>query len=223
MDPTKIYHAALNDFKNQQPQDAIQKLTNILAKDPQFEDAYEALSVIYYHQKKYDEAIVIIRQWIQKNPDSIMAQANLSRCYAAKGMILEAEQAQAESRRLTWKADLKTKKTAMPKANYEEQIERYKKVIEYDPNDVLGYFSLASVYLEAGKKREAADTFDKALTVDSKHTSSYLGFGTALESLGDIQKAKEIYRKGIQVANGQGDIMPLKKMESRLKSLENSQ
>src|SRR5690349_2045125 len=126
-----------------------------------------------------------------------MAHTNLSRCYVAKGMIAEAEHEQAEARRLTWKAELKSKKAVMPKADYDAQIERYKKIIEFDPADVLGYFSLGTVYLECGRKREALDTFEKAVQVDPKHTASYLGLGQALESLGDVEKAKKIYRQGI--------------------------
>ncbi|HXV27380.1 MAG TPA: tetratricopeptide repeat protein, partial [bacterium] len=137
----------------------------------------------------------------------------------AKEMIMEAEKEQAEARRLTWKAELKTKKQQMPKINYEEQIERFKQVIALDPKDVLGYFSLATAYLDSGNARDAADIFEKAIEIDPKHSSSYLGFGLALEQLGDREKCREIYLKGIRVAEASGDMMPQRKMESRLKIL----
>ncbi|MBI3314260.1 MAG: tetratricopeptide repeat protein [Candidatus Omnitrophica bacterium] len=214
-----LYHEALEDHRKNLDESAVEKLNRVLADSPGFEDAYEALAVILYNLKKYDDAIAVIKKWIVLNPNSIMSHTNLSRCYVAKGMILEAEHEQGEARRLTWKADLKAKKMEMPKVNYEDQIARFKKVIEYDPQDVLGYFSLGNAYLESGKKREAVDTFEKAVQVDPKHTSSYLGLGMALESLGDFEKAKRIYLQGIKVAEVQGDMMPQKKMESRLKAI----
>lgn len=214
------FFSALTAYREGRTQEALEQLGNLLAEDPSFDDAYEALSVIFYNEKRYDDSIRILKQWITANPHTVMAHTNLSRCYVAKGMILEAEHEQAEARKLTWKAELKEKKLAMPKVDYEEKITRYKQIIELDPADVLGYFSLGSVYLEAGRKREAMDAFEKAVAVNPKHTASYDGLGQALESLGDLDKAAEIYKKGIKIGEDQGDMMPQKRMESRLRSVE---
>jgi tetratricopeptide (TPR) repeat protein len=219
LNPSPLYHEALADYRDNRIEQASQKLAAVLAESPQFEDAYEALAVILYQEKKYDEAIALIRQWFKVNPDSVMAHTNMSRCYVAKGMILEAEHEQAEARRLTWKAELKSKKQEMPKVDYAEKIERYKQVIELDPADVLGYFSLGNVYLECGKKREALETFEKAVEVDPGHSSSWFGLGQALESLNDFKKAAAVYERGIKAAEEKGDMMTQKKMESRLRAI----
>jgi len=158
---SEIYNQALDCYRHRQFDDAAKKLEQVIALSPSFEDAHEALSVILYNQKKFDTAITLIKKWVVLNPNSIMARTNLSRCYVAKGMIAEAEHEQAEARRLSWKADLKSKKQAMPKVDYDAQITRFKKIIDLDPNDVLGYFSLGSVYLDSDRKRGAKDTFEK--------------------------------------------------------------
>ena len=217
---SEVYHEALTDYREGRLEEASQKLSRIAGQFPAFEDAYEALSVILYNQKQYDPAILLLKKWISVNPDSIMAHTNLSRCYVAKQMILEAEHEQAEARRLTWKAELKAKKKEMPKVDYEEQIARFKEVIELDPADVLGYFSLGNAYLDSGRKREAMEAFEKAVEADSNHSSSYYGFGLSLEALGDFEKAKKIYNRGIKVAEERGDMMTQKKMESRLRALD---
>lgn len=218
--PESLYHEALEDNKALRFEEAASKLNEILLSSPKFEDAYEALSVILYNQKKYDEAMGILKKWLAINPDAIMAHTNMSRCYVAKGMILEAEHSQAEARRLTWKAELKAKKMEMPKVNVQEQIDRFKKVIDLDPVDVLGYFSLGNVYLDAGQKREALETFQKAVEVDPGHSSSYLGLGLSLEALNDFKKARDIYARGIKIADTKGDMMTQRKMESRVRALE---
>lgn len=221
MDTHQLYQSALKDFGDNKLEEANQKLHQVLEKDPQHEDAYEALAVTLYTQKNYDYAIYMIKKWIKQNPNSIMAQTNLSRCYVAKEMILEAENAQAEARRLTWMAELKEKKQQAPKVDYQEKIERYKQVIELDPKDVLGYFSLGQTYLDAGMKRESVDTFAKAIEVNADHSSSYFGYGQALEGLGDPKKALEIYQKGVKIAEKQGDVLTQRRMESRIKALKN--
>ncbi len=219
IEASQLYNQALEDFRNNQLEESARKLSQVIAIDPSFEDAYEALGVVYYNLKKYDDATAVLKKWIVRNPNSIMSHTNLSRCYVAKGLILEAEHEQAEARRLTWKAELKAKKMEMPKIDYAEQIVRFKKVIDLDPKDVLGYFSLATAYLDSGKKREALETFEKAVEVDPQHSSSYLGLGLAHEGLGNKEKAKKIYERGIKVADERGDVMTQRKMESRIRVL----
>lgn len=221
MDPEALYHRALEDFRAGALDAAAGKLRDLLSAAPSFEDAYEALSVIYFNQKRYPEAVTVLKAWAVLNPDALMAHTNLSRCYAAQGLITEAEQEQTEARRLTWKSELRqSKKNDLSKIDHEARIRRFKQVIEFDPADVLGYFSLGSAYAEAGLTRDAMETFRKAVEVDPAHASSYLGLGLALEGLGDFVKAREIYRAGITAADRAGDIMPLKKMEARLRAVE---
>lgn len=216
----ELYHQALSHYKAGSAGESIRLLGEVIALDPSFEDAYEALAVVLYNHKKYEESIAVAERWAKLNPNSVMARTNLSRCYVAKGMIEEAEREQNEARRLTWKAELSRKPSMASKIDYEESVAKYKRIIEYDPEDVLGYYSLGTVYLDNGKKREAMDTYEKAIQVNPHHTSSYWGLGQALEMLGDIEKAKKVYREGIKVAEEQGDMMPQRKMESRLKALE---
>lgn len=223
MDPQKLYQDALTLFKEDKMEAAIQKLESLLQLDPSFEDAYEALSVLYSRANRLDDAIETAKKWIRLNPQAIMARTNLSRFYVAKGMIAEAEHEQGEARRLSWIEELKQKKMAMPKVDPKDKIERFKKVIELDPNDVLGYYSLGEAYLDNKMYPEAIETFSQGLKVEPKHSSSYLGLGQAYQAVGEKEKAGDIFRKGIAVAEERGDVMPQKKMEARLRQLESSE
>jgi len=215
----KLYQEALDLFKEKSLQEAIQKAESILQNDPGFEDAYEALAIFYSLVNRLDEAIETAKKWIRLNPKSKMAHTNLSRFYVQKGLIAEAEHEQAEARRLSWIEELTQKKMKLPQINPREKIERFKKVIELDPKDILGYYSLGDAYLESGRYREAVEVFSKGLEVDATHSSSYYGLGQALQAMGENQRAVEIYQKGIQVADKRGDVMTLKKMQARLNQL----
>lgn len=215
----KLYEEALVLFKEQKHPAAIQRLEALIETDPRYEDAYEALALLYFRINRIDDAITIARKWIRLNPRAIMAHTNLSRFYAAKGMIAEAEHEQGESRRLGWIEELAKKKMQMPKVDPIQKIERFKKVIQLDPNDVLGYYSLGDAYLENGKYQEAIETLTQAIKVDPNHSSSYLGLGQAYQAIGEKEKAVEIFKKGAVVAEGRGDVMTQRKMEARLRQL----
>lgn len=216
-----LYQESLVDFREGREDEACQKLAQAILAQPDYEDAYEGLAVILYNLKNYDESMGILKKWIEVNPNAVMAHTNLSRCYMSKGMIQEAEDEQALALQMGWRESAGLDpKDETPKVDYMEKIERYKKVIDLDPQDVLGYFSLGNAYLDAYKKQQAVDTFKKAVEVDSKHSSSYYGLGQAYEAMNQFQEAKTIYQKGIQVADEQGDIMTQRKMESRIRTIE---
>ena len=231
----RLYQESLALFRSGNLNQAILKLEKSLAFDPQYPDALETLGVLYSKVDRLDDAIEIMKRLTKITPNHIMAHTNLSRFYVQKGMILEAEQEQAEARRLSWKAELHAQKAAghlkekTPEQEAKERereiqnrIERYQKVIELDPHDVLGYFSLGSALMDAKRLEGAREAFEKAISVAPEHSPSYFNLGVVLESLGKIEEACKIYEKGIQVADSRGDMIPLKKMEARLRMLKTS-
>ncbi len=226
------FHKALHLFKENKFDESAKVLEEVLAKNPNDQDALEALGVIYGKLDRLDDAIGLMKRLVKINPDHIMAHSNLSMFYMLKKMIQEAEVEQAEARRLSWKAELKAKKMSdsdIQKLSLEDEktqaeailrkIEQYKKVIEFDPKDVLGYFTLGTAFMQAKRYQEAADTFKKAVEVGPEHSPSYSGYGEALEALGKTQEAIQIYKAGVPVADKKGDIIPLRKMENRLRKL----
>ena len=215
----ELYNEAIAFFKEGEFEKAVQNLEALLKENSTFEDAYEALGIIYQRLNRLDEAIEVTKKWVVLNPHALMAHTNLSRFYVAKGMIAEAEHEQGEARRLSWIDELKKKKMAMPKVDPKEKIERFKKVIAFDPKDVLGYYSLGETYLENKMWKEAVEIFTQGLAVDPEHSSSYLGLGSAYQALNEKEEAKEVFEKGVAVADKRGDVMAQKKMQARLTQL----
>ena len=231
-----LYQQAMAAFRQKQMESAVTLLEKALQSDPSYADALEALGVLYANTGKLDQAIERMKQLAQADTDNIMAHTNLSRFYQQKGFIDEAEAEQAEARRLSWKAELKAKRdpsgshSESPEAeqpvSLEEEIEKIgrriqtaQRAIAFDPKDVLGYFSLGSVYLDAKRYIEAVDALKQAVAADPKHSPSYASLGQGLEACGQKEEAQRTYEKGIQVAKERGDIVPLRRMEYRLKKL----
>lgn len=223
---------ALQLYKENRLPEAVAFLEKTLLTNPNEFDALEALGVIYGKMGRLDQAIELMKKLAALNPDGIMAHTNLSQFYAQKGMIDEAEAEQAEARRLSWKAELREKKLSESEISHillgddeesqrvlDEKIERYKQVIDLDPNDVLGYFSLGSAYLQGKRFVEAEKTFRKAIEVGKDHSPSYVNLGEALEAMGRKKEAIQVYESGIPVADQKGDMVPLRKMESRIRKI----
>lgn len=225
------YKKALQLEKETKSEEACGLLEEIIKQKPGYENAYEVLAVILHRLGRTDEAILKLRELLQYNPEHIMAYTNLSRFYVSKGLIEEAETEQAEARRLSWKQELKEK--GEPEDDFagpselekerilQEKIERYRQVIAFDPEDVLGYFSLGCAYLDGKMYFQSREAFAQAVKTDANHSPSYVGLGQALEALGKPDEATDVYQRGIPIAMKRGDIVPLRKMENRLRKIIN--
>ncbi len=233
MDDIKIlYREAITFFKQNDLNRSAELLEKALLLNPKDADVLEALGVIYGKMERFKEAIEIMKRLEKLDPDHVMAHTNLSQFYMRLGMIDEAEAEQTESRRLSWKADLRAKKLSdfeieritleeskVQEGAIQKKIEQYQKAIEYDPSDILGYFTLGTAYAKGKYYADAVYTFKKGIGVNPNHSPSYSGLGEALEALGKKEEAAQIYKQGIPVANKNGDIIPIRKMESRLRKL----
>jgi glycine cleavage system aminomethyltransferase T len=86
---------------------AIELLRKALTENPKNEDAYESLGVILAKQGKITDAIKVMHQLEMINPNSIMAQTNLSIFYMKLGDKETAEEHKAKGTILQFDAALK--------------------------------------------------------------------------------------------------------------------
>lgn len=86
---------------------AIELLRKAITENPKNEDAYESLGVMLGREEKYDEAIKIMQQLELINPQSIMAQTNLSIFYMKIGDKEKAEEHKAKGTVLQFDEALK--------------------------------------------------------------------------------------------------------------------
>jgi folate-binding protein YgfZ len=228
-----LFHRALESFErdtHDKDDTAIEMLREAILLSPTFEDAYECLGVILNRHHRVDEAIHYMKILAKLNPDSVMAHTNLSVFYVAKGMIDEAEIEKAEAAVLQLKHARNAKKAEEIAAEERERIRReaneriamFKEVLEFDPDDPLATFGLGSAYIQLNEYENAIPHLERATKVQKDYSAAYLNLGKCYEFLGRNELAAEAYRKGIEVANRKGDLMPMREMERRLKALPGS-
>ncbi len=232
--------AGLTAFSKGDDTSAIASLREAVALLPADHDealnAKEALGAILGRQPDafedtptLNEAIALMESIIEAEPNHIMAHTNLSIYWLRKGDKDKAEELKAQATIAKMRnaakasgfdlgkldAERKAQEEAKQK-QMEERVTMFQDALKFNPEDALGNFGLASALLELNRYEEAIPAFEKTIAAQPKHSVAYLSLGKSLEATKELEKAKETYKKGIQVASERGDLMPLKEMEQRL-------
>ena len=223
--PDPRFFAALKARRAGDRGEACRMLEAILAEDPDHADALEVLGMLISEQGDLDRAIALTSHLAELRPDSIMAHANISRFYMLKGDKDTAEEWQAKARVLGWKEEVGRKAAAGGKAGGIETVdpdavERQEKAVTERPDDVLARVALAASYRKLGMPAKAIGHLQKALQLDDTLSTVYLDLGRCLEDAGMAGEARDVYRRGVPLAERKGDLMPRNQMASRLVALE---
>lgn len=101
----------------------------------------------------------------------------------------------------------------------EEKIAQLETLLEDDP-EPTGYFMLGKLYLDVERHGDAAAALEKSLELNPGYSAAWRLAGDAHRKGGDKDKARETYRKGIEVAEANGDLQTVKEMKAFLAKLE---
>lgn len=226
-----LYSDALELFQadfDDSDESAIPMLQEAILLDPEYEDAYEVLGVILNRHHRVDEAIYYMKILKSLNPNSIMAHTNLSVFYLAKGMIEEAEEEKAKSAVLQIQRasddrkaqDLARQERERIKQEAQGRIAMFEEVLEIDPDDPVATFGIGKAYVQLNRYEDAVPHLQHATEVQKDYSAAYLDLGKCYEFLDRPERAVETYQAGITIASRKGDLMPMREMERRLKSLQ---
>jgi Tfp pilus assembly protein PilF len=91
-------------------------------------------------------------------------------------------------------------------------LENFERMLADGKDSPILRFSLGNEYLKAGRPEQAAAHFACAVEQDPEYSAAWKAYGKALTEAGRLQEALDVYRKGIEVAQGKGDIQAAKEM-----------
>ena len=94
---------------------------------------------------------------------------------------------------------------------------------EEDPNDSFIQFALAAEYRKLGRLQDAVDTFERLKAQDALYVGLYYHLGKLNEEMNHVERAIQIYREGIVVANGVSDLHARAELQSALLEAEMSE
>ena len=223
----ELYHLGVDEFQKAEVDLAMNFMKKAIEFDQGHVDAFESIGVILGRKEQYAEAIEWMDKLLKVKSNSVMAHTNKSLFLMKMGKIEEAE---AEKALATVKSfsmygeEAKIKKALEEeKKKKDEDILRREKmffqVLDIDPEDAVALFGLGDIAFYRENFKEAVENLEKVVKFDEKYSAAYLLLGKSLEATGNLERAMQVYKKGIDVASKRGDMMPANDMQSRLNQL----
>jgi tetratricopeptide (TPR) repeat protein len=78
-------------------------------------------------------------------------------------------------------------------------------MLAQDPQNTFARYGLALAYANGGDLESALEEYRTLLANDPNYAAAYFHGGQALEKLGRIEEARDLYQKGIEVTGRIGD------------------
>ena len=100
-----------------------------------------------------------------------------------------------------------------------DRRERLKAMIEARPEEAFPRYGLAMEHKGAGELEEALPLFQELLELHPGYLPAYYHFGTTLRALEDHERAREVYQKGIRVAEEKGETHAREELQEALEEL----
>jgi len=100
-----------------------------------------------------------------------------------------------------------------------DRLEALKTLAAANPRDAFAHYGLAMACAGAGQLEEALAEFQHVLSVDPDYTVAYFQTGQALEKLGRVEEARQLYQRGVEVTSRLGQAHAREQLESALELL----
>jgi Tfp pilus assembly protein PilF len=78
------------------------------------------------------------------------------------------------------------------------RLEVLRQLLAENPANTFARYGLAMEYVKAGALEQAIQEFEALLEIDPSYSAGYFHGGQALEKLGQLDQARNYYRRGIQ-------------------------
>jgi len=94
-----------------------------------------------------------------------------------------------------------------------------KSMLAQNPADAFARYGLAMELVKNGELEGAAAEFRTLLEHNPNYAAAYFHGGQALEKMGEVEQARELYEKGIQVTARTGDAHTRSELQAALDML----
>lgn len=99
------------------------------------------------------------------------------------------------------------------------RLDILKQMVNQDPNNTFARYGLAMEYANSGQPEQAIGEFRALIQADDGYSAAYYHGGQALEKLGRLEEARELYEKGIEASTRKGDMHTRSEIEAALSLL----
>lgn len=100
-----------------------------------------------------------------------------------------------------------------------DRVATFKSFIKQKPDDPFPRYGLAMEYRNTGQHEKAHAVFAELMDKFPDYLATYLMAGGNLESMGRLDEAKGVYKKGIKASGKKGDTHTKGELEAALAGL----
>ena len=136
-------------------------------------DLYYVLAILLRDQRQIKESLQAFRKAIAFRPDDFRFRSDFSTLLARIGQLDQAAEQALECLRINSQDISAQRKLAfirMGQGNSSAAIERFRKVIEAQPNDVACWYNLANAYRSNGQFEQAVRSYRRTLKIQPQMT-----------------------------------------------------
>ena len=101
----------------------------------------------------------------------------------------------------------------------ESRLKQLEEFTRLNPQDPFAHYGLAMEYKVAERYNDSIKTFEKLLGFKPDYTAAYYHSGVMLGGLGRKDEARDILKRGMDVAKTNGDFHTLSELEEALNNL----
>lgn len=159
-----------------------------------------------FNEKKFDEAISILKEFLAKNPEFYPALINLAECYREKGDYDQAiefyQQAMAESKKDDrWAKEVVAKALSgigecyLRKGDLDQAQNYFKQAVDFSPDDEMVAYNVGELYFSNQKLDEAIHYFSLAIKIKPDWALPYYKLGLVYLNKNDFDLARENLKK----------------------------
>lgn len=145
---------------------AEQLLKRVIEKEPKHKTVRRDLGMVLAQQRKFDEAITVLREQTKINPFEDYAYNMLGRVYWQKQDYANAEEAfrkQIEITPLDQIAHSSLGEILVETRKYKEAIPELERALTLTPDNEMLHVNIGRAYLATGETKKAGEAFDEAL------------------------------------------------------------
>lgn len=165
------------------------------------------------NEGKYDEALKIFEEFLEKYPEIYQAHLNIGSCYLKKGDLERAEQEfrlvldKTMEKHGDYKRDSAATLRAfsglgevyLQKEDFDAAQKFFSQALEISPEDEVAAYNVGEVFFSHQKIDEAINYFELAIKIRKDWSKPYQKLGYVYLNKGDFNKALEYFNKFIQM------------------------
>ncbi|HET6246325.1 MAG TPA: hypothetical protein VFE47_01400 [Tepidisphaeraceae bacterium] len=101
-----------------------------------------------------------------------------------------------------------------------DRMRQLQAMLEKEPNDTFLLYGLALEFKKSANPQAAVEYLDRVIALDPGYCYAYHQKGLIHESAGEVEKAKAVYRQGVEAATKKGDNHARQEIQAALELLD---